>query len=145
MKVLRIKQIILVILMGSSVLITSCDKEYINPSAASVPSVTTSADALMTLCAGLQRRFTIGRQSPLYTAPIAGAYSVYALYTLNIGNTAEKELETGKGAVTRNNAVVIQMWSQCLLTRTEAETVLNNLAVAGDPADKVGLKRSEER
>jgi hypothetical protein len=140
MKKVRIKQITLMLLTGSLLLITSCNKEYINPSTASEPSVTTSVDGLMNLCAGLQRRFTIGRQSPIYTAPIAGGYSVYALYTLNIGNTAEKELETGKGSVTRNNAVVIQMWSQCLLTRTEAETVLNNLSVAGDPADKVGLK-----
>jgi starch-binding outer membrane protein, SusD/RagB family len=140
MKMLRIKQISLLLLMGSSILVTSCNKEYINPSTASVPSVTTSVDGLMNLCAGLQRRFTIGRQSPLYTAPIAGAYSVFALYTLNIGNTAEKELETGKGAVTQGNAIVSQMWAQCLLTRTEAETVLDNLGVAVDPADKVGLK-----
>jgi starch-binding outer membrane protein, SusD/RagB family len=140
MKMLRIKQISLLLLMGSSMLVTSCNKEYINPSTASVPSVTTSVDGLMNLCAGLQRRFTIGRQSPLYTAPIGGAYSVYALYTLNIGNTAEKELETGKGAVTQGNAIVSQMWAQCLLTRTEAETVLNNLSIATDPADKVGLK-----
>jgi hypothetical protein len=140
MKKVRIKQMTLMLLTGSLLLITSCNKEYINPSTASEPSVTTSVDGLMNLCAGLQRRFTIGRQSPIYTAPIAGGYGVYALYTLNIGNQAEKELETGKGSVTRNNAVVIQMWSQCLLTRTEAETVLNNLSVAGDPADKVGLK-----
>ena len=140
MKKVRIKQISLLLLTGSLLLITSCNKEYINPSTASEPSVTTSVDGLMNLCAGLQRRFTIGRQSPLYNAPIAGGYSVYGLYTLNIGNTAEKELETGKGSVTRNNAIVIQMWSQCLLTRTEAETVLNNLGVAGDPTDKVGLK-----
>ena len=140
MKMLRIKQITLLLLTGSLVLTTSCNKEYINPSTASEPSVTTSVDGLMNLCAGLQRRFTIGRQSPLYTAPIAGGYTVFGLYTLNIGNTAEKELETGKGAVTRNNAIVIQMWAQCLLTRTEAETVLNNLNVAGDPTDRVGLK-----
>lgn len=140
MKMLRIKQITLLLIIGSFVVVTSCNKEYINPSTASVPSVTTSVDGLMNLCAGLQRRFTIGRQSPLYTAPIGGAYSVFALYTLNIGNTAEKELETGKGAVTQGNAIVSQMWAQCLLTRTEAETVLNNLSVAADPADKVGLK-----
>ena len=140
MKMLRIKQITLLLLIWSSVMITSCNKEYINPSTASVPSVTTSVDGLMNLCAGLQKRFTIGRQSPLYTAPIGGAYSVFALYTLNIGNTAEKELETGKGAVTKGNAIVSQMWAQCLLTRTEAETVLNNLNVAVDPTDKVGLK-----
>jgi hypothetical protein len=141
MKMLRIKQLIILLLLASNLLVVpSCNKEYINPSTASVPSVTTSADALMTLCAGLQRRFTIGRQSPLYNAPIAGAYSVYALYTLNIGNTAEKELETGKGAVTQGNSVVTQMWAQCLLTKTEAETVLENLDVAADPADRVGLK-----
>jgi hypothetical protein len=140
MKMLRIKQITLLLFIGSNILITSCSKEYINPSTASVPSVTTNVDGLMTLCAGLQKRFTIGRQSPLYTAPIGGAYSVYALYTLNIGNTAEKELETGKGAVTQGNAIVSQMWAQCLLTKTEAETVLNNLSVAADPTDKVGLK-----
>ena len=52
----------------------------------------------MNLCAGLQRRFTIGRQSPLYNAPIGGAYSVYALNTLNAGNTAEAAAQTGKGA-----------------------------------------------
>ena len=137
---MSINKFALYLVIGCCIVTTSCNKEYINPSAASVPSVTTNVDGLMTLCAGLQRRYTIGRQSPLYTGPIAGAYSVYALYTLNIGNTAEKELETGKGAITQGNAIVSQMWAQCLLTRTEAETVLNNLNVATDPGDKVGLK-----
>lgn len=140
MKMLRIKKITLSLLAGSSLLFTSCDKEYINPSTASVPSVTTSVDGLMNLCAGMQRRFTIGRQSPLYTASVGAGYSVYGLFTLNIGNTAEKEMETGKGAVTQANAIVTQLWAQCLLTKTEAETVLNNLSVAADPADRVGLK-----
>jgi len=139
MKILSIKLLTLSLLV-SSIFLPSCDKEYINPSTASVPSVTTNVDALMNLCAGLQRRFTIGRQSPLYDAPIGGAYSVFALYTLNIGNTSEKELETGKGAITLVNSIVTQMWAQCLLTRTEAETVLNNLSIAVDLGDKVGLK-----
>ena len=119
---------------------SGCDKEYINPSSASVPSVTTNADALMTLAAGLQRRFTVGRQSPLYAAAVGGAYGVYGLYTLNVGNTAEKEVETGKSAITRGNSIVTRMWEQSLLTRTEAETILANLAVAAEPADRVGLK-----
>ena len=126
--------------LGSSCMVTSCNKEYINPSTAPVPVVITNVDALMTVCAGLQRRFTIGRQSPLYTAPIGATYSVFGLYTLNIGNTSEKEMETGKGAVTQANGIVAQLWAQCLLTKTEAETVLDNLSVAVFPADKVGLK-----
>jgi starch-binding outer membrane protein, SusD/RagB family len=129
-------------MLGITCLITvnSCKKEYINPSAASTPSVTGSVDGLMNLAAGLQRRFTIGRQSPLYTAPIAATYGVFGLRTLNVGNTAEAEMEAGKGAVTQANSIVTQLWTQNLFTKTEAETILSNLNVAIDPADKVGLK-----
>lgn len=94
----------------------------------------------MTLCAGLQRRYTIGRQSPLYCYAVGGGYSVYSLYTINIGNTSEKEVESGKGAITLNNSFITQMWGQSLLTRTEAETVLANLNVATVPGDRAGLQ-----
>lgn len=120
--------------------IASCNKEYVNPSAGSVPSVTTNVDALMNLCAGLQRRFTIGRQSPLYNAPIGGAFAVYGLNTLNAGNLTEAALQAGKGAVQPGNSTVTQLWGQCLLLKTEAETVLDNLSIATDAGDKVGLK-----
>ncbi len=141
MKTHYIKRIVVVFLLGITLLPgTSCNKEYVNPSEASVPSVISNPDALMTLCAGLQRRYTIGRQSPLYCYAVGGGYSVYALYTINIGNTSEKEVETGKGAITLNNSFITQMWAQCLLTRTESETVLNNLSVATDAGDRVGLK-----
>lgn len=128
------------LLTGNSLIFTSCNKEYIDPSSASVPSVTNSADALMNLCAGLQRRFTIGRQSPLYNAPIGGGYAVYALNTLNAGNTAEAAAQSGKGALQPNNSISTQLWTQNLLLKVEAETVLENLGVAADPADRVGLK-----
>jgi starch-binding outer membrane protein, SusD/RagB family len=140
MKKIINKIIIVFLLAANGIIFTSCDKEYINPSTASVPSVTTSVDGLMNLCAGLQRRFTIGRQSPLYNAPIGGAYSVYALNTLNAGNTAEAAAQTGKGALQPSNSISTQLWTQNLLLKVEAETVLDNLAVAVDPADKVGLK-----
>jgi hypothetical protein len=140
MKKISIKKIIFLASFTGSLLFTACDKEYTNPSTASVPTVTTNVDALMNVAAGLQRRFTIGRQSPAYTAPIAGCYSVYGLKTLNAGNTAEAELETGKGAISQGNAIVSQLWAQCMYTRTEAETILDNLGVATDPGDKAGLK-----
>jgi starch-binding outer membrane protein, SusD/RagB family len=140
MKKIFYKTAILCLLAVNSLIFTSCNKEYIDPSSGSVPSVTTSTDALMNLCAGLQRRFTIGRQSPLYNAPIGGAYSVYALNTLNAGNTAEAAAQTGKGAFQPNNSISTQLWTQNLLLKVEAETILDNLAIAVDPADKVGLK-----
>jgi len=140
MKKIMYKISILSIAFVSCLSITSCDKEYINPSAASGPSVVSNVDGLMNLCAGLQRRFTIGRQSPIYTAPISGAYSVYALNTLNAGNLAEAALQGGKGAVQGDNAIVSQLWGQNLLLKAESENVLNNLSIAVDPTDKVGIK-----
>ncbi len=123
-----------------SMLASSCNKEFTDPSSASGPNVTGNVDALMNLASGLQRRFTIGRQSPLYTAPIGAEYGVFALRTLNAGNTAETEMETGKASLTGANAIVTQLWAQCLFTKTEAETILANLGTATDPGDKVGLK-----
>jgi starch-binding outer membrane protein, SusD/RagB family len=140
MKKVLNKITIVLFIAATAIGIPSCNKEYVNPSAGSVPSVTTNVDALMNLCAGMQRRFTVGRQSPLYNAPIGGAYAVYALNTLNAGNITEAALQAGKGAVQPGNSTVTQLWGQNLLLKTEAETVLDNLNIATDPADKVGLK-----
>jgi starch-binding outer membrane protein, SusD/RagB family len=140
MKKILNKITIILLIAGVAVSTSSCNKEYVNPSAGSVPSVTTNVDALMNLCAGMQRRFTVGRQSPLYNAPIGGAYAVFGLNTLNAGNLTEAALQAGKGAVQPGNSTVTQLWGQNLLLKTEAETVLDNLTIATDPADKVGLK-----
>jgi starch-binding outer membrane protein, SusD/RagB family len=118
----------------------SCNKEYVNPSSASTGSVTKSVDALMNLAAGLQRRYSIGRQSPIYNLPVAGGYGVFALRTTNTGNVAETDLEGGRAAVTPNNSIVSSLWSQCLLGKNECQIILDNLATATDAGDKVGLK-----
>ena len=123
-----------------TMLTSSCDKEFINPSTGSEPNVVGNVDGLMSLAAGLQRRFTIGRQSPLYSTVTGGGFSVFAFRTLNAGNTTEVELENGNTALTGANGVVTNIWAQCLFTKNEAEKILNNLDVVGDPADKLGLK-----
>ncbi len=130
----------LVFLSGIAGINSSCNKEYVNPSSASTGSVTKSVDALMNLAAGLQRRYSIGRQSPVYNLPVAGGYGVFALRTTNTGNVAETDLEGGRAAVTPNNSIVASLWSQCLLGKNECQIILDNLATATDPGDRVGLK-----
>lgn len=139
MKSINIKLFILATVVLSTAT-TSCKKEFINPSAASEPNVVGNADGLMNLAAGLQRRFTIGRQSPLYSTVTGGGFSVFALRVLNAGNTTEVELEAGKEGLPNGNGVVTNIWSQCLFTKNEAEKILNNLDVVGDAGDKLGLK-----
>jgi hypothetical protein len=69
-----------------------------------------------------------------------GGFSVFAFRVLNAGNTTEAELENGNTALTGANGAVTNLWAQCLFTKNEAEKILNNLDVVGDPADKLGLK-----
>lgn len=139
MKSRTIKSLILVASIVS-IFTTSCDKEFINPSTGSEPNVVGNVDGLMSLAAGLQRRFTIGRQSPLYSTVAGGGFSVFAFRVLNAGNTTEVELENGNTALTGANGVVTNIWAQCLFTKNEAEKILNNLSVVGDAGDKLGLK-----
>lgn len=139
MKSINIK-ILIPAVMIVSIFTTSCKKEFLNPSAASEPNVVRNTDGLMNLSAGLQRRFTIGRQSPLYSTVTGGGFSVFAFRVLNAGNTTEVELEAGKEALPQSNGVVTNIWAQCLFTKNEAEKILNNLDVVGDAGDKLGLK-----
>ncbi len=134
------KKLLILTVALISMIAPSCDKEFINPSAGSEPNVVGNVDGLMNLAAGLQRRFTIGRQSPLYSTVTGGGFSVFAFRVLNAGNTTEVELENGNTALTGANGVVTNIWAQCLFTKNEAEKILNNLDVVGDPGDKLGLR-----
>jgi starch-binding outer membrane protein, SusD/RagB family len=134
------KKILIPAMAALLISISSCDKEFINPSAGSEPNVVGNVDGLMNLAAGLQRRFTIGRQSPLYSTVTGGGFSVFAFRVLNAGNTTEVELENGNTALTGANGVVANIWAQCLFTKNEAEKILSNLDVVGDPGDRLGLK-----
>lgn len=127
-------------IMGFATLLPSCSKEFLNPSAPSQPTVTTSVDGLMNMAAGLQRRFTIGRQSPLFAAPTGGGLAVFNLNVLNAGNTDEVNLEIGKANVAGNNGIVSNLWAQGLYGKNEAEIILDNLGIVGDAGDKLGLK-----
>jgi hypothetical protein len=134
------KYVSIICLLFTGWLMTSCNKEYVNPSSASTVSVTTNTDALMNLSAGLQRRYTQSRTSPLYNAVTGAVFSVFGAKTIVSSNVSEFDVEIGKGSVGPGNGIVGQLWSQALLGKTEAETVLNNLQQVIDPGDKVGLK-----
>jgi hypothetical protein len=91
MKKLFIQPLVLVLAI-CSLLPVSCKKEFIDPTRASEPNVVGNTEGLINLAAGLQRRFTIGRQSPLYNTVTAGGFSIFALKTTNPVNTEDVEL-----------------------------------------------------
>ena len=119
---------------------TACQKDYLNPSTISETQAISSVDGLAGLCNGLQYRYAVGRQSPLYESFGASGLSSLELRVINSGNTDEAALETGGAGVVNTNAIVSQLWTQSLLLLKESNKVLDNLGVATDPGVKSGLQ-----
>lgn len=117
--------------------LTSCDKEYLNPSAASETQVVNDVNGLITLANGLQYRYSIS--GVVYSFLSANGLSTKELVVLNAGNTDLDLLSKGSGNVQGNNATITTLWAQSHLTKSNADIVLNNLDKATDPAMKSGL------
>ena len=120
-------------------LATACEQEYLNPSAASEDQVVANVDGLIALTNGLQYRYSIGRQSPLYTTVTASGFSTGELAILNAGNADENFLSLGGTQVNGNNSIVTNLWEQCHLLKATADIVLGNASNFGDPAFQSGV------
>src|SRR5690348_16301285 len=92
-------------------LFASCDKEYLNPSAASEQQVIGDVNGLISLANGLQYKYTIGRASPNYTLPTIGGLLGKELVNLNTGNTDEQRLMEGGTGVVGGNSVITNNWA----------------------------------
>ena len=133
------KYISLVLLLALSLAFTACEKDFTNPSAATEDQVLNSADGLIGLTVGIQKRWSVGRPSPVY-ATIAGAgFSTFELRLINPGNLAENEVSIGKSTLTGGNGIVANIWQECLLTRNEADKVLANASKVPDAGVRSGL------
>lgn len=118
---------------------TACEEAFVNPSAASEDQVVESVDGLIALANGLQYRYSIGRQSPLYNTVTGAGFTCGELAILNAGNTDENNLSIGGAQVAGNNAVVTNLWEQCHLLKANANIILDNISNVGDPALQSGL------
>ena len=120
--------------------LSSCNKEYLNPSSATQNQVVTSSDGLLTLCNGLQARYsTNGLLSVLYNAVAAGGLSTRELTILNVGNIEEYNVSLGAGNVTNANGVVRNLWTQANLVKANADLVLANAGNAPEAGTRSGI------
>jgi starch-binding outer membrane protein, SusD/RagB family len=136
------KYIILSTILGLVLSQTGCQTpEYLNPSSISQSQAVSSPDGLMTLCNGLQFRYsTGGALSVLYNATAGAGLTTRELSVLNVGNIEEANLATGGGNVNNGNGVVRNLWTQSQLVRANAELILANTAVVdNDPGTKSGI------
>ena len=124
---IRIYIVGLVVLM--SLPQTGCIKEYLDPSSISDTQVISTLDGLIGLVNGMQLRYSVGRQSPMYQGFSASGLSTLEQKVLNLGNTDEVNLANGGSAVTAGNTIVAGLWTQSFLLIKESNRVLDNLNV----------------
>ena len=117
-----------------------CIKEYSDPSSIVDTQVVSTVDGLIGLCNGMQVRYTVGRQSPLYEGFSASGLSTNELKLLNLGNTDELGLQGGGANVLPGNAIVAQLWNQSFLLINESNRISDNLAISTNPTTQAVLQ-----
>ena len=126
-------------LLALTLAFSACEKDFTNPSAATEDQVLNSAEGLIGLTVGIQKRWSVERQSPVYATVAGAGFSTFELRLINPGNLAENEVSIGKGTLTGGNGIVANIWEECLLTRNEADKVLANASKVPDAGVRSGL------
>ncbi|MCB0527916.1 MAG: RagB/SusD family nutrient uptake outer membrane protein [Lewinellaceae bacterium] len=120
-------------------LFSACEKDFVNPGAATEDQVLNSPDGLVGLTVGIQKRWSVGRQSPVYATVAGAGFSTFELRLINPGNLSENEVSIGKDDLQGSNGIVGNIWEECLLVRNEADKVLDNASKVNDAGVRSGL------
>ncbi|WP_046245607.1 RagB/SusD family nutrient uptake outer membrane protein [Hymenobacter terrenus] len=123
-----------------SLTLSACNKEYTNPSTTTPELVVRDSDGLITLCNGLQARYTTGGfVSVLYNRVALGGLSTNELSILNVGNIEEFNISLGAGNANNANGVLRNLWTQANLVKANADLVLRNANNALVPGTRSGI------
>lgn len=104
----------------------SCDKDFVNPNAATDEQLSSTARGLTGIATGLQRVYSLGRGSSLYNHITINGLTTNELIVVNPGNTAEVQLAAGGNAVDGNHAMLTTFWTTLNKVIYDADKVLEN-------------------
>jgi hypothetical protein len=107
--------------------VTSCKKDYTDPSGASIDQAFTSPLGLTDVAIGLQNVYTANRTGLVYTSVAAGSLLTGETYVVNAGNTDENQLYLGGTSVQNTNTVVTGIWTVSNKILYDANKVLNSV------------------
>lgn len=113
--------------------LSSCKKDYADPSRATEESVFGTITGMTGVDVGLQRVFSLGQASPLYRIVTIDALLTNQVYVLNQGNANEYKLSLGGPEVDGNNTLVSGLWISCNKINYDADKVI---AAAESVTDK---------
>ena len=119
------KNIVKTIAITLLIATTSCNTEYLDPNSTLEPDVVNNTDNLVRLINGVQQRWSTERTGLIYTGTHISGLNTDELRLLNPGNLGENEILLGGDDVSGSNELLINTWTNALLTRKEATTVID--------------------
>lgn len=119
------KNILKLMAIALMIVASSCDTEYLDPNSTLEPDVTNNVDNLVMLINGVQQRWSTDRAGIIYNYTHIAGLNTDELRLLNPGNLGENEILLGGDDVNGGNEVLINMWTNAMLTRKEATTVID--------------------
>lgn len=126
-------------ILAGSLGLTGCQKNFLNPNAATKDETFSSTIGLTGVAVGLQKQYSTSRAGALYNLVCANGFSTFELSNRNTGNVDETNLFNGGIAVDGNNAVLGNLWSSSMKVIYDADNVINNALKLGDKGYAAGL------
>ncbi|TCC94015.1 RagB/SusD family nutrient uptake outer membrane protein [Pedobacter frigiditerrae] len=139
MKNLKSKYIGYTFLFTAITFSVACNKEYLNPNAATADDVLTSAKGLTGVTVGLQKSYSTTRPSVLYASITLNGLTTNELISINTGNTNEERLVAGGVQVDGSNTILGNVWTGANKIIYDADNVINNAAALPDKNYAAGL------
>ncbi|MCZ4243048.1 RagB/SusD family nutrient uptake outer membrane protein [Pedobacter punctiformis] len=120
-------------------LVTSCKKEYLDPSRAKTDVALGSSQGLTAVAIGLQRVYSLNRTGVMFNSVAANGFITNELLLLNAGNVPELQLSTGGVAVDGTNTILLNLWTSANKIVYDSDLVIANAAKLGDKGYASGL------
>jgi len=137
---MKIKQFIILLALPMFFATGACEREFVNPNAATSADVLTSVDGLLGMVVGLKRSYSVGATGALYNMISANGLTTKELYVINTGNGELAALEAGGGTVGNNNAFLGNIWASCNIVSANGQLLIDNAGNISDPATSTAVK-----
>lgn len=119
--------------------LTSCKKDFVNPTAPSTDQVFSSARGLVGVNIGAQRTYSLGGASVVYGLTTANGFVTNEVILMNAGNVAEFQFSRGGSSVDATNTVLANIWTNSNKVIYDANTVIAAAESLNDKSYAAGL------
>lgn len=125
-------------------LIVSCEKDFDNPNASTPGGAVKTQDGLVNMVVGMKNRFAVNSafgNGTVFTSLTVNGLTTFELSAGPGGNLDFNQLNQGQNAITPNNGIITDLWSNCLQTNYTASLILENLNGIEDTTIRNNVER----